>query len=106
MEFDEKAGRPTFRIRSGASGRSRALAVAEKAGLPARVLSAAKKRLGAKWEAADAALKRLETETRRAREEGDKATLTAQKAGARLAELEKERTDRKSTRARVKEKAK
>ena len=29
MEFDEKAGRPTFRVRPGAFGRSRALAVAE-----------------------------------------------------------------------------
>ncbi len=34
MEFDEKAGRPTFRVRPGAFGRSRALAVAERAGLP------------------------------------------------------------------------
>src|ERR1035441_9921561 len=106
MEFDEKAGRPTFRIRSGASGRSRALAVAEKAGLPARVLSAAKKRLGAKWEAADAALTRLDTETRRAREEGDKAKLAAQKAGARVVDLEKERAELAVERARVKEKAK
>ncbi|MGZ5428515.1 MAG: endonuclease MutS2, partial [Thermoanaerobaculia bacterium] len=106
MEFDEKAGRPTFRVRSGASGRSRALAVAEKAGLPARVLSAAKKRLGAKWEAADTALTRLETETRRAREEADKASLAAQKAGARLVDLEKERTQLAAERARLKEKAK
>jgi DNA mismatch repair protein MutS2 len=106
MEFDEKAGRPTFRVRPGVSGRSRALAVAEKAGLPARVLSAAKKRLGAKWEAADAALTRLETETRRAREEADKAKLAAQQAGARLADLEKERAQLAAERARVKEKAK
>jgi DNA mismatch repair protein MutS2 len=106
MEFDEKAGRPTFRVRPGVSGRSRALAVAEKAGLPSRVLSAAKKRLGAKWEAADSALTRLETETRRAREEADKATLAAQKAGARLADLEKERAQLAAERARVKEKAK
>ena len=106
MEFDEKAGRPTFRVRPGTSGRSRALAVAEKAGLPARVLSAAKKRLGAKWEAADAALARLETETRRAREEADKAKLAAQKALARLADLEKERAQLAAERARVKEKAK
>jgi len=106
MEFDEKAGRPTFRVRPGVSGRSRALAVAEKAGLPARVLSAAKKRLGAKWEAADAALTRLETETRRAREEADKANLAVQQAGARLADLEKERAQLAAERARVKEKAK
>jgi len=105
MEFDEKAGRPTFRVRPGASGRSRALSVAEKAGLPPRVLSAAKKRLGAKWEAADAALTRLETETRRAREEAEKAERAAEEAGARLAELERERVHLAAERARVKEKA-
>jgi len=106
MEFDEKAGRPTFRVRPGTSGRSRALAVAEKAGLPARVLSAAKKRLGAKWETADAALTRLETETRRAREQAERAERAAEEAGARLADLERERAQLAAERARVKEKAK
>ncbi len=106
MEFDEKAGRPTFRVRPGAAGRSRALAVAEKAGLPARVLSAAKKRLGAKWEAADAALARLETETRRAREEAEKAKAAGETARARLGELEKERAALSAERMRLKEKAK
>jgi len=106
MEFDEKAGRPTFRVRPGASGRSRALAVAEKAGLPPRVLSAAKKRLGAKWETADAALTRLETETRRVREEAERAERAAEEAGARLADLERERAQLAAERARVKEKAK
>ena len=106
MEFDEKAGRPTFRVRAGASGRSRALAVAEKAGLPARVLASAKKRLGTKWEAADAALTRLETETRRAREEADKAKTAAEKAAIRLLDLERERAALAAERAKVKEKAK
>jgi DNA mismatch repair protein MutS2 len=106
MEFDEKAGRPTFRVRAGASGRSRALAVAEKAGLPARVLASAKKRLGEKWEAADAALTRLETETRRAREEADKAKAAAEKTAARLLDLERERAALAAERAKVKEKAK
>ncbi len=106
MEFDEKAGRPTFRVRAGASGRSRALAVAEKAGLPARVLAAAKKQLGAKWEAADAALTRLETETHRAREEADKAKAAGEKTAARLLDLERERAALAAERAKVKEKAK
>jgi DNA mismatch repair protein MutS2 len=106
MEFDEKAGRPTFRVRPGAFGRSRALAVAERAGLPARVLAAAKARLGDKWMAADAALQRLEAETRRAREEADAAKSAALKAQARLAELEKERAALALERAKVKEKAK
>jgi DNA mismatch repair protein MutS2 len=106
MEFDEKAGRPTFRVRPGASGRSRALAVAEKAGLPERVLSSAKKRLGAKWEAADAALARLEAETRRAREEADASRAAAEKARERFGDLERERAQLAAERARVKEKAK
>jgi DNA mismatch repair protein MutS2 len=106
MEFDEKAGRPTFRVRAGASGRSRALAVAEKAGLPERVLSSARTRLGATWEAADAALARLEAETRRAREEGDAAKAAVEKARARFGDLEKERAALAAERARVKEKAK
>ncbi len=106
MEFDEKAGRPTFRVRPGASGRSRALAVAERAGLPPRVLKAARARLGNKWEAADAALTRLETETRRAREEADAARTAGLKADARLRDLEKERLALAAERARVKEKAK
>jgi DNA mismatch repair protein MutS2 len=106
MEFDEKAGRPTFHVRAGASGRSRALAVAEKAGLPDRVLAAAKKRLGGKWEAADAALTRLENETRRAREEADAARASSEKAEARLRDLERERAALAAERAKVKEKAK
>ena len=106
MEFDEKAGRPTFRVRPGAAGRSRALAVAERAGVPARVLAAAKARLGDKWMAADAALERLEVETRRAREEADAARTAALKAAARLSDLEKERAALAAERARVREKAK
>jgi len=106
MEFDEMAGRPTFRVRAGASGRSRALAVAEKAGLPASVLASAKKQLGAKWEATDAALTRLETETRRAREEADKAKAAVEKTAVRLLDLEKERAALAAERAKVKEKAK
>ncbi len=106
MEFDEKAGRPTFRVRPGAFGRSRALAVAERAGLPPRVLAAAKERLGDKWQAADAALQRLEAETRRAREEADAARTAALKAESRLAALERERAQLAEERAKVKEKAK
>jgi DNA mismatch repair protein MutS2 len=106
MEFDEKAGRPTFRVRPGSAGRSRALAVAERAGLPARVLAAAKARLGDRWTAADAALARLEAETRRAREEADAAKTAALKAGARLLDLEKERAALAAERAKLREKGK
>jgi DNA mismatch repair protein MutS2 len=106
MEFDEKRGMPTFRIRPGATGRSRALAVAEKSGIPARVLSAAKERLGSKWAAADAALARLERETQAAREEAGRARAAEARLSEQLAGLEKEHAALAAERARLKEKAK
>jgi DNA mismatch repair protein MutS2 len=66
MEFDEATGRPTYRLHPGLSGRSRALSVAERQGLPERVLARAREILGAAWERrdraesdAEAALERL-----------------------------------------------
>jgi DNA mismatch repair protein MutS2 len=56
--------------------------------------------------AADAALQRLESETRRAREEADAAKTATLKTRARLAELDKERAALAAERAKVKEKAK
>jgi DNA mismatch repair protein MutS2 len=106
MEFDDKAGRPTFRVRPGAAGRSRALAVAERAGLPASVLRAARVRLGSAWEATDAAVARLEAETRRAREKAEAAEAAARSAEARLREMERERVALTAERAKLKEKAK
>jgi DNA mismatch repair protein MutS2 len=106
MEFDEKRGTPTFRIRPGATGRSRALALAEKSGIPARVLAVAKERLGGKWAAADAALARLERETQTAREETEKARAAEARLASRLLEMESERVALAGERARVKEKGK
>ncbi len=56
--------------------------------------------------AADAALQRLESEARRAREEADAARTATLKAQARLAELDRERGALAAERAKVKEKAK
>lgn len=106
MEFDEKAGRPTFHLRLGASGRSRALAVAEKAGLPARTLAAARARLGEGWAARDRALARLEEATRGAEAEVRKASEAARKAEERLDDLEREKAALSAERSRLKEKAK
>lgn len=106
MEFDEAKGQPTFRIRPGAVGRSRALAVAEKAGLPERVLAAAKSRLGAGWAAVDTALERLERERLVAEAELARAKETALKADARLAAAERERDQLVQEKARLREKMK
>ena len=56
--------------------------------------------------AADLALQRLESETRRAREEADAAKTVTLKAQARLAELESAKAALAAERAKVKEKAK
>ena len=50
MEFDEETGRPTYRLRPGLSGRSRALSVAERQKIPERVLARAREILGEAWQ--------------------------------------------------------
>jgi DNA mismatch repair protein MutS2 len=66
MEFDEKTGRPNYRLHPGLAGRSHALSVAEQQGLPANVITRARELLGSAWERrdraeseAEAALERL-----------------------------------------------
>ena len=115
MEFDEKTGRPTYRLHPGLSGRSRALSVAERQGLPARVLARARELLGAAWERRDRAesdaeaalerLRRAEAELAREREAArrEKERLEAERAEsarkrekmleAGLASFERAKTD-------------
>jgi len=98
MEFDEKTGRPTYRLQPGLAGRSRALSVAEQCGLPETVLERARELLGPAWERrekaesdAEAALGRL----RAAERELDSERATARREAERLeAEREKTRRDR------------
>src|SRR5262249_4006010 len=49
MEFDEASGRPTYRLRAGFLGRSRALATAREQGLPAEAVERATAILGEAW---------------------------------------------------------
>jgi DNA mismatch repair protein MutS2 len=105
MEFDEASGRPTYRAKPDSVGRSRALAVASRAGLPRRVLEAARERLGAAWTAADTALSRLEAETRAARTETERARALASEAEARLEEAGRQKAALASEKARLSEKA-
>lgn len=106
MEFDESLGRPTFRVRFGATGRSRALAVAERSGIPRRVLDAARERLGSGWAAADAALERLESETRAARAEAEKLRAEATALASRRDALEREAAALATEKQRLRERAK
>lgn len=106
MEFDESVGRPTFRVRPGATGRSRALAVAERSGIPRRVLDAARARLGSGWAAADAALERLETETRKASEEAEKLRAESAALASSRDALEREAAALAVEKQRLRERAK
>jgi DNA mismatch repair protein MutS2 len=106
MEFDESVGRPTFRVRPGATGRSRALAVAERSGIPRRVLDSARERLGSGWAAADAALERLETETRKAREETEKLRGESAALASSRDALEREAAALANEKQRLRERAK
>jgi DNA mismatch repair protein MutS2 len=87
MEFDEATGRPTYRLHPGLSGRSHALSVAARQGLPASVLARARELLGTAWErrdqaesGAEAALERL----RRAEEDLARERENAQRESERL----------------------
>lgn len=72
MEFDEASGRPTYRLRAGFLGRSRALATAREQGLPPAAVERASEILGDAWRRRE----RLESE--------------AEEALARLREQERE----------------
>ena len=93
-------------MRPGATGRSRALAVAERSGIPRRVLDAARARLGSGWAAADAALERLETETRKAREESEKLRAESAALASSRDALEREASALAVEKQRLRERAK
>jgi DNA mismatch repair protein MutS2 len=98
MEFDEKTGRPTYRLHPGLSGRSRALSVAERQGLPPRVLSRARELLGAAWERrdraeseAEAALERLRRSEEELARERDATRKERERLAAERAESSRKR---------------
>ncbi|HEY1435226.1 MAG TPA: Smr/MutS family protein, partial [Thermoanaerobaculia bacterium] len=87
MEFDDKTGRPNYRLHAGLAGRSHALSVARERGLPESVLDRAVALLGEAWERRE----RTETEAEQALErlrEGERALAaereTARREAARL----------------------
>jgi DNA mismatch repair protein MutS2 len=106
MEFDEAAGRPTFQIKPGAVGRSRAIPVARKAGIPLPVLEAATNRLGTAWRAAEDALERLERETSRAKQQAENAQILLFELKEKEERLEAEAARVQAEKARLKEKSK
>jgi DNA mismatch repair protein MutS2 len=87
MEFDEKTGRPTYRLHAGLAGRSHALSVARERGLPDAVLERATALLGESWKRRE----RVETE----------AEQTLERLRHAERELEREREAARSERERL-----
>ncbi len=99
MEFDEKTGRPNYRLHAGLAGRSHALSVAREQGFPESVTARAVEILGEAWQRretaeaeAEQALERIrEAERRLARERAD-AQAEAERLAAERRRFAEERT--------------
>ncbi len=98
MEYDEASERPLFTLRVGRPGRSRALEIARRMGVPAALLSRARELLGGDHLKLDRWLSRLEAlEVELEEERSELALRRAEADGARqeaeraLARLESER---------------
>lgn len=101
MEFDDKSGRPNYRLHAGLAGRSHALSVARERGLPESVLERAVALLGEAWKRRE----RTETEAEQALErlrEGERALAAERESARRDAErLETDRRRLSEERARM-----
>jgi len=96
MEFDEKTGRPNYRLHPGLAGRSRAMAVAREQGIPEAVLARSREILGEAWERRERAeneaeqalerLRRLEAELARERDTAARETERLESERRRLGE--------------------
>ena len=98
MEFDERTGRPTYRLHPGLSGRSRALSVAREKGLPDSVLTRALEVLGDAWRRreeieseAEETLQRLRRAEQEAADRAETAKREAERAAAEREALAGER---------------
>ncbi len=99
MEFDERSGRPNYRLHPGLSGRSRALSVAREQGLPETVLKRAQAILGDAWKRqerreseAEAALERLRAAEHELAAERERARREAERLEQERRTLALERT--------------
>ncbi|MHC5040382.1 MAG: endonuclease MutS2 [Planctomycetota bacterium] len=97
MAFDEKTGRPTYRLKWGTPGTSRALATARSLGLPGSLLTDAEDRMGSERTAMERFLEDLQREVEQARshrenleEELTSASAARQDLEERLAHAERE----------------
>jgi DNA mismatch repair protein MutS2 len=89
LEFDVRTLRPTYHLTIGLPGRSNALAIATRLGLPAEIIAAAKSEVSPESVRADKLLDDIRKERNRASREREKAEKARQKAEETTRELEK-----------------
>ncbi len=84
MGYDERSGRPTYRLQMGTPGRSRGLAIARSCGIPEAILERARSLISQSFLALDTHLARLAEETERLTHERERlADLELAAADAR-----------------------
>ena len=112
LQFDSRRLEPTFRLERDRPGRSYALEIASRLGVPRDVLEDARSRLDAGHRALDDVLARLEEEQRAARELRRRlearevaATETERELAERRAALERDLREAEHERARAREQA-
>ena len=91
MEFDESTLAPTYRLLQGIPGRSNALVIAGKLGLPPEVLAEARSLLARGHEDVETVITSLVGQRQRLARESDEASLERERAAALRRELEEER---------------
>lgn len=101
MEFDEKTGRPSYRLHPGLAGRSHALSVAEDRGLPSGVLERARAILGEAWQRRERAESDAEAALERIRQAESDLAAERGAVAREAARLEEERVRFEAERSRM-----
>ncbi len=105
LEFDVKTLRPTYKLTIGLPGRSNALAIATRLGLPQEIIADAKKEINPLDLRADKMLDDIRRQRNQTSREREKAEKAKQRADATRLELEKRLEHIEDERRQVLEKA-
>ena len=105
VAFDPDTGRPLYRLIYGRAGRSNAIEVAERAGLPGRVVQRARAYLQGRGEPGAELLQDLERAREEARQAAERARELERAAAERLAEVEQRLREAEEERRRARREA-